>query len=196
MAASPFSMYHSGKVRLFILHLSFPTVALLISFACVIALSTGPVLAQEISELEKRNGFKDIKLGTPVDSVKGIVLEKEFKERNEFPAKLYRVDNEAYTTIGEVKVSRVELKSYKDTIYEIGVWTAKDPRLMKALESLYGKADFDMKNETYFWKTDNIVLKFKSEGKGKLVLTYISPPVHKSMKDDKDKKVDDIANDF
>jgi len=151
---------------------------------------------QDLSELERRNGFKDIKLGTPVDSVKGTILEKEFKERNEFPAKLFRVENEAYASIGEVKISRVELKSYKDTIYEIGVWAAKDSRLMKALESLYGRADFDMKNETYFWKTENIVLKFKSEGKGKLVLTYISPPVHKSMKGDKDKKVEDIANDF
>jgi len=152
--------------------------------------------SQELSELERRNGFKDIKLGTPVDSVKVLILEKEFKERNEFPAKLYRVENEAYSSIGEVKISRVELKTYKDTIYEIGVWTEKDPRLMKALESLYGRADFDMKNETYFWKTENIVLKFRAEGKSKLVLTYISPPVHKSMKGDKDKKVEDIANDF
>jgi hypothetical protein len=153
-------------------------------------------VAQNLSELERRNGFKDIKLGTAIDSIKITVLEKEFKERNEFPAKLFRVENDAYSTIGEVKVSRVEVKTYKDTIYEIGVWTAKDPRLMKALESLYGRADFDMKNETYFWKTDNIILKFKSEGKSKLVLTYISPPIHKSMKLDKDKKVDDIADDF
>jgi hypothetical protein len=153
-------------------------------------------VSQELTELERRNGFKDIKLGTPVDSVKVIILEKEFKERNEFPAKLYRVENDAYSSIGEVKISRVELKAYKDTIYEIGVWTEKDPRLMKALESLYGRADFDMKNETYFWKTENIVLKFRAEGKSKLVLTYISPPVHKSMKGDKDKKVEDIANDF
>lgn len=166
------------------------TCALLVIMACNYA------SAQDLAELERRNGFKDIRLGTVVDSVKGIVLEKEFKERNEFPAKLYRVENESYQTIGEVKVSRVEIKSYKDTIYEIGVWAAKDPRLMKALESLYGRADFDMKNDTYFWKTDNIVLKFRADGKSKLMLTYISPPVHKSMKADKDKKVDDIANDF
>lgn len=162
--------------------------------ACFVVVSMA--YGQGLDELERRNGFKDIKLGIPVDSIKGIILEKEFKERNEFPANLYRVENEAYASIGEVKVSRVELKTYKGTIYEIGVWTDKDPRLMKALESLYGRADFDMKNETYFWKTPNIVLKFRSDGKSKLALTYISPPVHKSMKGDKDKKVDDIANDF
>ena len=58
---------------------------------------------QDLSELERRNGFKDIKLGTAIDSVKVTVLEKEFKERNEFPAKLFRVENEAYSTIGEVR---------------------------------------------------------------------------------------------
>lgn len=192
MPALSFSMPSSRRPKSY---LRFRVAAMIV--ACLsLALSIRPAAGQDLTELEKRNGFKDIKLAMPVDSVKGIILEKEFKERNEFPAKLYRVENEAYTSIGEVKVSRVELKTYKDTIYEIGVWTAKDPRLMKALESLYGRADFDMKNETYFWKTDNIILKFRSEGKGKLVLTYISPPVHKSMKGDKDKKVDDIANDF
>ncbi len=153
-------------------------------------------VGQDLSELERRNGFKDIQLGSRIDSIKGYIFESDFKERKEFPAKLYRVENEAYATIGEVKVTRVELKTYKDTIYEIGVWAAKDPRLMKALESLYGRAEFDLKNKVYFWKTDNIVLRFRAEGKDKLMLTYISPPVHRSMKNDKDRKVDDIVNDL
>ena len=81
-------------------------------------------------------------------------------------------------------------------IYEINVIAAKDERLMKALESLYGKSDYDMKNETYFWKTDNLILKFKSEGKNRLQMLFVSYLVHKMMRDDKDKKVDDISNDF
>lgn len=162
----------------------------------ILLVTSVPALCQDLAELDRRNGFKDIRLGSPVDSVHGIKLEREFKERDEFPAKLYTVDNAAYQTIGEVKVSKVELKAYKDLIYEIRVLTSKDPRLMKALESLYGKADYDMKNDTYFWKTENVILKFHSESRSKLELIYISPIVHKSMKDDKNKKVDDIANDF
>ncbi len=151
---------------------------------------------QDLAELDKRNGFKDIKLGTPADSVKGSKLQKEFKEKDEYPARLYSVEYPDYEKIGEVKVNKVELKAYKDLIYEIRVVTSKDPRLMKALESLYGKADYDIKNETYFWKTDNLILKFQSEGKGRLELLYISYGLHRAMKEDKDKKVDDIANDF
>ena len=152
--------------------------------------------SQELSELEKRNGFKDIKLGSLIDSVKGFKLKKEFKERDEYPAKLYVVEHADYEKIGEVKIHKIELKTYKDLIYEINVITAKDERLMKALESLYGKSEYDMKNETYFWKTDNLILKFKSEGKHRLQMLYVSYGVHKMMRDDKDKKVDDIANDF
>lgn len=153
-------------------------------------------LSQNISELDKRNGFKNIRLGEPVDSVNGTKLVKEFKEKDEFPAKLYSIDNPDYERIGEVKVHKVELKTYQDLIYEIRVVASKDPRLMKALESLYGKADYDLKNDTYFWKTDNLILKFQSEGRNKLELLYISYGLHQRMKEDKSKKVDDIANDF
>ena len=162
----------------------------------LLSIVTTSGICQDISELDKRNGFKNIKLGYPIDSVQGYKLLKEFKERDEFPAKLYEVDNPDYKSIGEVKVNKVELKTYKDLIYEIRVVAHKDPRLMKALESLYGVAEYDIKNETYFWKSDNLILKFQSEGKNKLELLYISFGIHKSMKEDKEKKVDDIANDF
>lgn len=153
-------------------------------------------LSQNLSELEKRNGFKDIKLGTVIDSVKGYKLKKEFKEKDEYPAKLFEVEHDDYKMVGEVKVHKIELKTYKDVIYEINVITDKDERLMKALESLYGKSDYDMKNKTYFWKAESLILKFKSEGKHRLQMLYISYGVHNKMKADKDQKVDDIANDF
>jgi hypothetical protein len=147
-------------------------------------------------ELEKRNGFKDIKLGMPVDSLKGSKFKKDFKEQDEFLAKLYEVENPAYATIGEVTVDKVEVKTYKDLIYQVHVVTEKDPRLMKALESIYGRADYDMKRETYFWRSQNIVLKFRSKSKNQLEMIYTSFPVLGMMKKDKSKKVQDIADDF
>jgi hypothetical protein len=151
---------------------------------------------KDSTALEKRGGFKDIKLGMIADSVKGAKVKKEFKEKDQFPAKLYSVDNPAYERIGEVKVIRVELKAYTGLIYEISVITEKDTRVMKALESIYGKSEYDMKNETYFWKNQNMTLKFSAHGKHHLELLYYSFNVLKMMKLDKNKKVDDIANDF
>lgn len=152
--------------------------------------------AQKIAELEKRNGFKDLKLGMPIDSVKGYKLRKEFKEQDEFDAKLYSVENPLYASIGEVKINAVELKTYKDQVYQIHVIADKDPRLMKALESIYGSAEYDMKRETYFWKGQTLVLKFKSYSRNQLEMIYTSFPVLNQMKEDKSKKVQDIADDF
>jgi hypothetical protein len=168
----------------------FRTILVLMLFATI------DVWAQDVSQLEKRYGFKDIRLESIPDSVDGVKFLKEFKEKDEFPAKLYSVSHPDYAKIGEVRVKDIELKSYKDQIYEINVKTEKDTRLMKALESLYGKADYDMKNETYFWKTDNIILKFRSTGRNEIELLYTSFVIQKNMKEDRKKKVDDIANDF
>jgi hypothetical protein len=148
------------------------------------------------SELEARNGFKDIKLGMMIDSVKGIKFKKELKENNEFPVKVFSVDNPAYASIGEVAVNKVELKTYKDQVYQIHLVADKDTRLMKALESIYGKAEYDIKRETYFWKGQTLVLKFRSYSKSQLEMTYTSHIVQKQMKDDKGKKVQAIADDF
>ena len=152
--------------------------------------------SQDLAELEKRHGFKDIRLGMGADSVKGSKFKKDFNERDEYAAKLYTVDHPDYSRIGEVKVRHLEFKAYRDLIYEISVIVEKDTRLIKALESIYGKADYDMKNETYFWRSDNLILKFRSAGKNSLELLYTSFVVHRMMKEDKEKKVDDIANDF
>jgi hypothetical protein len=155
------------------------------------------VYSQDIAELERRNGFKDLKLGIPIDSVKGEKkLKKEFKEQEEFPAKLYAVQYADYARIGEIPISRIEIKTYKDFVYQINVVTDKDPRLMKALESVYGRADYDLKKETYFWKGQTLILKFRSHSKNQLELMYTSYLILQMMKEDKGKKVEDIADDF
>ncbi len=153
--------------------------------------------AQDIAELERRNGFKDLKLGIPVDSVKGeLKLKKSFLEQNQFDANLYTVEHPDYRRIGEVGVRKIEIKTYKDLIYQIHVVTDKDPRLMKALESIYGPSSYDMKRETYFWKGDTLILKFRSYSRNQLEMIYTSYLILGEMSSDKAKKVDDIADDF
>ena len=152
--------------------------------------------AQDVLELEKRHGFKNIKLESTIDTVSGFKFKKDIKEKDEFDAKLYGIDHPDYTRIGDVKIKEIEVKTYKDLIYEIRVITEMDLRLMKALESLFGKSEFDVKNETYFWKTESLILKFKPQGKHHIEMLYVSFVVQKKMKDDKAQKVDDIANDF
>jgi hypothetical protein len=152
-------------------------------------------LAQE-TELDRRNGFKDIKLASPVDSIKGAIFKKDFKENGHHPAKLYTIENSDYQTIGEVKVNHIEVKAYKGLIYEISVITDKDQRLMKGMEGALGKPVYNVRDESYNWGGKNVGLKFRSHSKKQLELLYGSNIVHKMMKEDKEKKIKDISQDF
>jgi hypothetical protein len=161
---------------------------------CAIA---APLLCQpDTLEIDRRYGFKDIRLEMAVDSVPGLKFRKDILEKDQFQTKLYQVVHTKYATIGEVKVTKLELKAYQGMIYEILVTTVKDPRLMKALESIYGKADFHVYNSTYNWKGKRCRLTFSPQGKKSLRLTYVSYPVFRKMYEDKGKKVEEIAEDF
>ncbi len=147
-------------------------------------------------EIDRKYGFKDIRLEIPIDSVPGRKFKNDFLEKGQFPAKLYQVSHPKYSSIGEVKVNKLELRSYQGLVYQIIVTTPKDPRLMKALESIYGKAEFHVYNSTYNWKGQRCRLTFGPHGKKALRLTYISWPMIKKMYVDKGKKVEEIAQDF
>ena len=166
-------------------------------FFLLFSLLTGFLIvnAQDAAELNRRNGFKGIKLGSSIDSVKGIVFKKEFKEKDEFPAKLYDVRNENYKTIGEVTVKEIQLMTYQDRIYKIVVTTEKDPRVMRALEMSYGKSTYSIRTGSYHWNAVDLSLTFHAF-KNSLELTYRSRPVLRKMQEDKGKKVTEISEDF
>lgn len=166
---------------------------LTLTLLLVISIST---YAQDTAELERRNGFKSIKLGNHIDSVKETIFKKDIKEKNEFPAKLYSVENPEYKSIGEVKVKRLELKTYKDFIYEIDVITEKDTRLMKGMIKSFGEPKYIIVTDTYNWVTASLSLTFKNHKKNEILLTYRCYPILKMMQVDKGKKVDVIAEDF
>ena len=156
--------------------------------------------AQVSAELNRRNGFKDIKLGTPIDSVKGAVYKKDIveiiREKHEFPAKLYEVKHDDYKTIGEVVIRRIELKTYKNLVYEIVVITDKDTRLMKGMTKSLGEPKYILTSDSYNWVAENLSLTFKDHSRSEIRLTYRSYPVQKMMFADKGKEIDVIADDF
>ena len=146
-------------------------------------------------ELQKRNGFKSIKLAQHIDSVSGATFKKEIKEKGEFPAKIYAINDDKYNAIGEVKVTGVEVKTYKDLVYAIEVTTEKDQRLMKGMELALGKATYNVRTKAYHWRADSLSLTFIGTKKS-LLLIYKSHPVYKMMYTDKGKKIEKIADDF
>lgn len=150
--------------------------------------------AQE-TELDRRNGFKDIKLGSAIDSVKGAIFKKDFKH-NDHAVKLYVIEHSDYASIGEVKVNLIEARTYRGLIYQLTVRTEKDTRLMKGMESALGKPVYNVRDESYNWAGERLGLKFRSYSKSQLELEYTSSIVLKMMQEDKKQKIKDIANDF
>ena len=125
-----------------------------------------------------------------------LLIKKDMKEKNEFPVKLYEIKKDDYNAIGEVKVKRVEVKAYKDEIYEIVVITHKDTRLMKGMEKSFGKPTYILTTDTYNWKTPKLSLTFKDHSRHELRLTYRFYPLIYQMQIDKGKKIEQIAEDF
>lgn len=156
---------------------------------------TSTLLAQDVNELERRNGFKEIKLGISIDSVKGATFKKDIIERKEFQAKLYETEYPEYMIIGDVEVKRISIKTYKGLIYEMDVITVKDPKVMRGLEKSYGKATYSIRTESYYWKGQTLNLIYKGHRKD-IKLTYRSSPVIRMMYEDKGKKVEEVAVDF
>lgn len=151
---------------------------------------------QTASELERRNGFKSIKLGSPIDSIAGASFKKDIKEKNEFPVKWYEVDHPDLEKIGEVKVRKVEIKTYKDAVYEIRVITDKDVRLMKGMTKAFGEPKYILVTDTYNWLAPTVSLTFKDFSKNEILLTYRYYPLLKQMQIDKGKKIEEISTDF
>jgi hypothetical protein len=153
------------------------------------------LLAQDATDLERRNGFKEIKLGSSIDSVKAAIFKKDIIERKEFEAKVYETEHPDYMMIGDVPVKEISLKVYNGLIYEIEVITGKDPKVMRGLEKSYGKATYSIRTESYYWKAGSLSLVYKGHHK-EINLTYRSGPVINMMYEDKGKKIDDVADDF
>lgn len=153
------------------------------------------VYSQDINELERRNGFNEIKLGMLIDSVKGAEFKKDLIERKEFPAKQYETKSADYMTIGDVPVKLISLKTYKGLIYEIDVITGHDPKVMRGLEKSYGKATYSLRTESYYWKAQTLTLVYKGHRK-EVKLTYRSVPVIRMMYVDKGKQIEEVADDF
>lgn len=161
----------------------------------LLCLLAGYLYAQDVAELDRRNGFKSIQLGSPIDSVKSVEFKKDIVERKEFAAKVYETEYPDYLTIGEVPVKKLLLHTYKGLIYEIHVYVHKDHRVMQGLEKAFGPATHSLRMDAYYWKSEKLSLIFKGEGK-QIHLTYRSAPMIRQMYADKNQKVTDVSQDF
>jgi len=154
------------------------------------------LFGQDLEELDRRNGFKDIKLGSNVEQYEGLVLVSSAEDESVPEGKRYTPQSGYYQDIGGIKITGLDVNVYRLQIYSISVKTVKDPNLLKALRKAFGQPAQILGNSSYEWKTDKLILVYRSYSKQEIELFYNSFDMRKKMKEDKDKKVQEIADDF
>lgn len=154
------------------------------------------VSGQSVAELDKRNGFKDIKMTNLITDYEGLEFKKKI-ESEIFPrAYQYTRRKGFYQTIGQIKIYELEVNTYDSSIYEIRIVTEKNPNLYKALKRNFGQPQYDYRGDKYYWKTENLRLSYDSHSKNKIEMVYFSYLMTNRLKEDKKQIVEDIADDF
>lgn len=157
-------------------------------------LSTTLVCQAQNVELDKRNGFKNIKLLTKATDYEELKFDKEQDEENKA---VYVRKTGEFQTIGEIQIKELNVYTYNDIIYRIEVATGKNTQLFKGLEKAYGKSKFAVVANVYVWQGNHVKLTFASEKGGKrIVMNYSSPKIKEIIKKDKEQKIEDLSNDF
>ena len=150
--------------------------------------------SQFSDELDKRNGFKDLKLLSDATAYDGIEYWKADKEKPEHA--IYRSIKGSYDKIGEVEISKITVYTYRSLIYEIEVITEKDEKLYRSLEKAYGKINSSIAASYSFWDGKNLRLTYETVGSKKIKLTYHSKQIKQMIALDKKKAVDSLSTEF
>lgn len=161
-----------------------------------VLITSGLSYAQSVEELDKRNGFKDIKMTQSIIEHEGLEFKKEI-ESAIFPrAYQYVAKKGVYEDIGGIKIFDLEVNTYDSAIYEIRVITEKNPNLYKALKRTFGEPEYDYRGNKYYWKTDRLRLSYDSHSKNKIEMVYFSYLMTERLKADKEQVVEEIVDDF
>lgn len=152
------------------------------------------VSGQSEAELDKRNGFKDIKLLSDVTKYEGLAFSKPLK--NNPGHTIYKKVKGYYETIGDIEVYNLVVYAYKNQIYQINVTTKKEEKLFRSLEKAFGKVNTSLVTPNPYWEGENVKLIYIVAGAKKLTLSYQSKKIKQIIANDKKKDVENLSTDF
>jgi len=151
-------------------------------------------LGQNSEELDRRNGFKDIKLLSDISEMEGLEYWKA--QKNQPKHDLYRNVKGAYTSIGEVRVYKVTVYTYRNLAYKIEIIAEKNEKLFRSLEKAFGKIKYSMGSQISYWAGEEVRLNYESVGSSKIKLTYSAHGINQIIASDKKKAVDSLSDEF
>jgi len=165
-------------------------------FLAIWILAASSLYGQDRDELERRHGFKDIKLGSEINAYKGLIMVGDKVEEGVPGAKTYTSKPGHYTNIGGIEITGLSVNVYRNQIYSISVTVLKKPELLKALKKAFGKPLQILGSTSYEWKTESLVMVYRSHSNEEVELFYNSYTMREKMKKDREKEIQEIADDF
>ena len=166
-----------------------------IFFLLFIALNlTIKTYAQNGKELDKRNGFKDIKLLTDINDNSKLEFSKDVKDKPDYA--IYKPKKGQYDKIGDIDIKKLNVYVYRKQIYQIDITTEKNMQLFKSLEKAFGKINASMVSKNAFWEGEKVRLNYMVVGSNKLILRYRSRDIDKIIAIDNKKKIDSLSTEF
>ena len=150
--------------------------------------------SQSGKELDKRNGFKDIKLLSEISSYSTLEFSKKVKGQPKHA--IYKPTNGQYKNIGEVAINKLSVYTYGELIYRIEVVVDKDEQLFRSLEKAFGKIHSSIASKDSFWEGSKVKLTYSVEGSKKVKLIYSSKEINLIINQDKKKDIDSLSTEF
>ena len=163
-------------------------------FLLVLVISPGLLLAQNSQELDNRNGFQDIELLTDISTK--VELEHWKPQKDKPRHDLYRPAKGAYESIGNVRIYKLIVYTYRNLAYKIEIITQKDEQLFRSLEKAFGKIKYSMGSQISYWEGENVRLTYESLSKSKIKLTYSAKGINQIIAADKKKAIDSLSSEF
>ena len=150
--------------------------------------------SQNTGELDKRNGFKDIKLITDIKSHTGLEYSKDVKDKPDHA--IYKAKKGSYKAIGDVQILKLSVFTYRDLVYKIEVTTGKNEQLYRSLEKAFGKITSSIASKNSGWYGEKVSLVYEVEGAKKVKLIYSSKEINRIIAQDKKKDIDSLSSEF
>lgn len=159
----------------------------------------------QVTELDEKRGFQDIKLGSDPKGYSSLEFKKTTKDdhfkKNKKDESLPEVDlyvpsGENYEEVGGIKIHKLIVKAFDNKIYSIEILAEKNPDFYKGLEARYGEANYSLPSNSYVWNGKEVRLSFKSHSKNKVMLTYFMFAVKDWIKAKEKETLKSIADDF
>ena len=150
--------------------------------------------AQNGEELDRRNGFKDIKLLSNINDNAKLEFSRNVRDKPDYA--IYKPRKGQYDKIGDINIKKLNVYVYRKQIYQIEITTDKSMQLFKSLEKAFGKINTSMVSKNAFWEGEKVRLNYLVEGSNKLILRYRSRDIDKIIAIDDKKKIDSLSTEF